>query len=62
MIWEAFNCGSFLEKVYLTIRGNVLEISLQIFYERIYAFKTRGINSVKSAVDTDVRYKCFFYI
>ena len=42
MIWEPINCGSFLEKDYLRLHENVLEISLKIVYERIYAFTTRG--------------------
>ena len=35
MIWEPLNCDSFLEKVYLRLNENVLEISLKIVYEKI---------------------------
>ena len=34
MIWQPPNCGSFLEKLYLRLHENVLEISLKIFYEK----------------------------
>ena len=30
MIWEPINCGSFLEKIYLRLHENELEISLKI--------------------------------
>ena len=40
MIWEPLNCGSFLEKVYLRLHKNVLEISLKQFTRE--NFKTRG--------------------
>ena len=47
MIWEPLNRSSFLENVYLRLHKNVLEISLKIVYERIYAFKTRGTSHLK---------------
>ena len=30
MIWEPLNCGSFVDKIYLRLFENVLEISLKI--------------------------------
>ena len=33
IIWEPLNCGSFLDKIYLRLQENVLEISLKIVYE-----------------------------
>ena len=35
MIWEPFNCGLFLDKVYLRLHKNGHEISLKIGYEKI---------------------------
>ena len=35
MTWEPLNCGSFLDKIYLRLHENVLEISWRIVYERI---------------------------
>ena len=35
MIWEPLNCGSFLEKFYLRLHENVLEISLKIVLPEI---------------------------
>ena len=34
MIWEPTNFGSFLEKVYLRLLENVLDIFLKIVYEK----------------------------
>ena len=47
MIWEPLNCGSFVDKIYLRLHENVLEISLKIVYERIWAFLTRGTSHLK---------------
>ena len=41
-------CGSFLDKIYLRLHENVLESSLKILYERIWAFLTRGTSHLKS--------------
>ena len=38
MIWEPLNCSSFLDKIYLRLHENAVEISLQIANERIWAF------------------------
>ena len=38
MIWEPLNFGSFLDKIYLRLHENVPEISLNIVFERIWAF------------------------
>ena len=35
MIWEPLNFGSFLDKIYLRLHENVLEIALKIVYEGI---------------------------
>ena len=35
MIWEPLNCGSFVDKIYLRLHENVLEMSLKIVDERI---------------------------
>ena len=35
MIWEPLNCGSFVDKIYLSLHENVLVITLKIVYERI---------------------------
>ena len=56
MIWEPLNCGSYFEKVFLRLHLNVLEISLKIVYEKIYAFKSRGT----SYLNVDLK-KIFYY-
>ena len=48
IIWEPLNCGSFWEKVYLRLHENMIEISLKIVNERIYAFQTIGTNYLKT--------------
>ena len=35
MIWEPLNCGSFLDRFYLRLHENVVEIALKIVNERI---------------------------
>ena len=35
MIWESLTYGSFLNKIYLRLHENVLELSLKIVRERI---------------------------
>ena len=35
MVLEPLNCGSFLDKIYLWLHENVLEISLKIVFEKI---------------------------
>ena len=35
MMLGPLNCGSLMDKIYLRLHENVLEISLKIIYERI---------------------------
>ena len=53
MLWEPLNCGSFLDKIYMWLHENVLEISLKIVNERIQAFKSRGTRYLKRLVFHD---------
>ena len=39
LLWEPLNCGSFMDKIYLRLHENVLEISLKnSLQERIWLF------------------------